>query len=178
MCQHVADSTVDLLFETIAFFCDCNPFPDPLAPGRIRVRMPQRKDFRKKKKKTGQWVQIPVSPGGSEHPAAWPIKQQINTFLMQKRKTTGIRSVRCRAEDALMFLCSLFCQARGRGERSARERDAKPLCNSRNVPASRHVSWRCGGRCQLCSRAGAEHLSRGRWKDVVSKAGAQSFLAP
>lgn len=51
MCQNVADSTVDLLFETIAFFCDCNPFPDPLAPGRIRVRMPQRKDFRKKKKK-------------------------------------------------------------------------------------------------------------------------------
>lgn len=85
----------------------------------IRAGTPQRKGFRNK---LGEYVQIPVPLMGSG------VLEQASQaaekhFSDAKQKTTGFHSLRCNAVDAKLFLSSLFCQAQGKDQRSAKGRD-------------------------------------------------------
>lgn len=137
---------VFLPFETFAVFCDCNPSPDPLAPGRIRARMPQRRDFRKKQKKKQ------VSGCKFQGLLQGQRVLQANTFLMQKRKAAGIRSLRRRVEEAPQCPPARPVPSRARRGKVSQRKHAKPLWNSSNVPASQHESWRWGGAVGLAHR--------------------------
>lgn len=136
---------VVLPFETFAVFCDCNPSPDPLAPGRIRARMPQRRDFRKKQKKTSKWVQIPGSPAGSEGPAGKHFSD-----AKEKSRRDPLPQTQGGGSPPVPPSCPVPSRAR-RGKVSQRKH-AKPLWNSSNVPASQHESWRWGGAVGLAHR--------------------------
>lgn len=159
---------VFLPFETFAVFCDCNPSPDPLAPGRIRARMPQRRDFRKKKKQVSGCKFQGLLQGQRV--------LQANTFLMQKRKAAGIRSLRRRVEEAPQ--CCPVPSRQG-GERSARE-SMQSLSGIPAMSLLANTSPGDGGALSAWLTGDAGHLRAGRGKAACSadRAGARSSLAP
>lgn len=164
---------VFLPFETFAVFCDCNPSPDPLAPGRIRARMPQRRDFRKKK--TSKWVQIPGSPAGSEGPAGKHFsdaKEKSRRDPLPQTQGAGRRKPPSAPQLGL-------CQAGRRGERSARE-SMQSLSGIPAMSLLANTSPGDGGALSAWLTGGAGHLRAGRGKAACSadRAGARSSLAP
>lgn len=134
--------------------------------------MPQRKDFRKKKKQVSGCKFQGLLQGQRV--------LQANTFLMQKRKAAGIRSLRRRVEEAPQCPPAVLCQAGGRGgERSARE-SMQSLSGIPAMSLLANTSPGDGGALSAWLTGDAGHLRAGRGKAACSadRAGARSSLAP
>lgn len=146
MCRHAAHSTVYFcLLILLLYFATATLLQIPWHQVELEQECPKGGILGKNKKKQVSGCKFQGLLQGQR-------VLQANTFLMQKRKAAGIRSLRHRVEEAPQCPPARPVPSRARRGKVSQRKHAKPLWNSSNVPASQHESWRWGGAVGLAHR--------------------------